>query len=123
MLLACCTLTAPSAIAAQEASCPSLTYGDLAENPITGDHRGTEITITTGQKGCVVLVRVGEGRLRPTQVGVPFLAGDTIRFRLSDGPIFTGTVSQDTLRGQFDTPGAIQLSLPRRPGPSQTHEH
>ncbi len=114
---------APSALTAQDAKCPSATFGNLVENPLNGDHRGTEITITTGQNGCVVLVKVGEGRLRPTEVGAPKLVGDTLSFRLSSGPSFTGTIVGDTLRGRFDQPGAELLALPRRSGPTHVHEH
>lgn len=116
-------LAAPSALAGQEATCPSLTFSDLVANPITGDVRGTEINLTTGQNGCIVLVKVAEGRFGPTKVGTPMLVGDSLSFRLSDGTTFTGAIVRDTLRGIFDNAGAKAIALRRTGGAVHVHEH
>ncbi len=113
----------PAALVAQQPTCPNLTFGDLTENPVTGDHRGTEIILADGQSGCVALVKIGEGRMGPTLVGTPDFRGDTLHVRLTDGRTFRGRIVGDTLLGSFDAPGAPPLRLPRLPGPTQLHEH
>lgn len=123
LVLGSLSLGGPMVAAAQQESCPSLTFGDLTENPITGDHRGTEIILASGQSGCVALIKIGEGRMGPTLVGSPTLRADTLRLRLTDGRTFLGVITRDTLVGSFVAPGATQLRLPRLPGPTQLHEH
>lgn len=124
LILAGLGVSAPAALAAQHTHCPSVTFSDLVANPITGDVRGTEISITMGQKGCIVLVKVAEGRFGPTKVGTPFLVGDSLSFQLlQGGGSFAGTIVRDTLVGRFDHPGAKDLALPRTQGATVVHEH
>lgn len=129
----------PGLLLAQREICPAAAYSNLSANPITGDLRGTEITITSAPTGCLVLVRIAEGGPETQRSAAALLVGDSLTFRLppdsglgaagtrvqlSEAASFAGAIVRDTLWGRFDRSAGTLVVLPRMQGPvPHSHVH